>query len=231
MVNWTPQQFTNMCILSGCDYLSSIPSVGLKTAYKYIKKWNTPERAIRQARFDGLKVPLNYEKDFERARATFLYQRVYDPRSRQITTLSPLNSILSISGSLENSCALSTQPLAPLTSPTTLKDGDSLDSFEWIGRNLEPKIAMGIGEGFLNPFSHQPNLEGSGSDPDGLCPHQVQRYLKGSGPIPSIQRETSNGASPFLIVKTKILLSNSETSFSFHRISKQIKLFRLFYLL
>src|SRR4051812_38618421 len=33
---WTMDKFRWMCILSGCDYLPSIPGMGLKTAYKYL---------------------------------------------------------------------------------------------------------------------------------------------------------------------------------------------------
>lgn len=30
-------KFRHMCILSGCDYLDSLPGIGLKTALKFIK--------------------------------------------------------------------------------------------------------------------------------------------------------------------------------------------------
>lgn len=32
------EAFRHICILSGCDYLSSIPGMGLKTAYKLMKR-------------------------------------------------------------------------------------------------------------------------------------------------------------------------------------------------
>lgn len=32
------EAFRHMCILSGCDYLPSIPGMGLKTAYKLMKR-------------------------------------------------------------------------------------------------------------------------------------------------------------------------------------------------
>jgi len=31
-------QFLHMCILSGCDYLDSIPGMGIKSAHKYVKQ-------------------------------------------------------------------------------------------------------------------------------------------------------------------------------------------------
>jgi exonuclease-1 len=33
-----------MAILSGCDYLDSIPGMGLKTAYRLVRQYKTVER-------------------------------------------------------------------------------------------------------------------------------------------------------------------------------------------
>ena len=43
---WEASLFTDMCILSGCDYLPSIPGVGLKTAHATLRQFRTVERAI-----------------------------------------------------------------------------------------------------------------------------------------------------------------------------------------
>lgn len=32
-----------MCILAGCDYVPSLPGMGLKTAYKYFKKYRSAQ--------------------------------------------------------------------------------------------------------------------------------------------------------------------------------------------
>lgn len=90
LVGFTEGLFRQMCILSGCDYLPSIPGMGLKKAHKYIKRWKNAERVIKQCRFDGMKVPPNYLEEFKRAEATFVYQRVYDPVAKVLTTLCPL---------------------------------------------------------------------------------------------------------------------------------------------
>lgn len=42
--DWTDTEFRYMCILSGCDYLPNIPSLGLVGAYKLVKRHKTPER-------------------------------------------------------------------------------------------------------------------------------------------------------------------------------------------
>lgn len=33
---WTPNMFLTLCILSGCDYLSSINGIGFTTAFKIV---------------------------------------------------------------------------------------------------------------------------------------------------------------------------------------------------
>ena len=37
--NFTLDEFRQMCILSGCDYLASVPGIGLTTAHKLMKKY------------------------------------------------------------------------------------------------------------------------------------------------------------------------------------------------
>jgi exonuclease-1 len=40
--------FTDMCILSGCDYVDRVPGLGLKKAQKMIENFSTIERVMRQ---------------------------------------------------------------------------------------------------------------------------------------------------------------------------------------
>ena len=39
LVNVHEAQFLNMCILAGCDYLKSLPGIGLKSAAKKVRKY------------------------------------------------------------------------------------------------------------------------------------------------------------------------------------------------
>lgn len=41
---FTKQMVLEMCILSGCDYLQSLPGMGLKTAHALIKKFKTYDK-------------------------------------------------------------------------------------------------------------------------------------------------------------------------------------------
>ena len=88
---WTDEQFRAMAILSGCDYLPSIPGVGLKTAWTFLRKYRTPENVIRALRLEGKKsVPQGYLEAFMVTEKVFLHQRVYDPLKEMLVNLTEL---------------------------------------------------------------------------------------------------------------------------------------------
>lgn len=77
-----------MAILSGCDYLPSIPGVGLKTAWSLLRKYKTVEKVIRAIMLDGKKeVPPDYLNSVKLVEKVFLHQRVYDPRTERLVHL------------------------------------------------------------------------------------------------------------------------------------------------
>ncbi|KAI0049204.1 PIN domain-like protein [Auriscalpium vulgare] len=81
-------QFRALAVLSGCDYLASVPGVGLKTAGALLKKHRTPEGAIRALRLEGKKdVPRGYLEAFRLAEKVFLHQRVYDAAQGRLVHL------------------------------------------------------------------------------------------------------------------------------------------------
>ncbi|KAF2758177.1 hypothetical protein EJ05DRAFT_500695 [Pseudovirgaria hyperparasitica] len=124
LVGWSDAEFRRMAILSGCDYLKNPASMGLKTAYRHVRKYKTIERLVSAARFDGkIKFPAGYETSFEQAERTFLYQWVYCPDAQELVHLTPL--------------------------PDNLQAGD----MPYIGASLEPKTARGIAQGRLNPHT------------------------------------------------------------------------------
>ena len=49
MQGFTQDSFRQMCILSGCDYLSSVPGVGLGKALKFMRKFNQNPYKVRHA--------------------------------------------------------------------------------------------------------------------------------------------------------------------------------------
>ncbi|KAJ7061008.1 PIN domain-like protein [Mycena amicta] len=88
-------QFRAMAILSGCDYLPSIPGIGLKTACSLLRKWRTAEQVIRSIRMEGKKtVPRGYLDNFRLAEKCFLHQRVYDPVTERLVHLTEPEEVL-----------------------------------------------------------------------------------------------------------------------------------------
>jgi exonuclease-1 len=86
---WSDTQFRAMAILSGCDYLPSIPGIGLKTACTLLRKWKTVEQVLRAVAMEGKKsIPRRYLQSFRLAEKCFLHQRVYDPLQQKLVHLS-----------------------------------------------------------------------------------------------------------------------------------------------
>lgn len=127
LIGWTDADFRRMCILSGCDYLANIPKLGLKTAYRSIRKYKNVEKALRALQFEGqYHVPTDYLQNFKQAELTFLYQRVFCPNAAKLVTL---------------------------TAPA---DEINLDELPFIGADMDPEIARGVSSGDLHPTSKEP---------------------------------------------------------------------------
>ncbi|XP_016022220.2 exonuclease 1 isoform X2 [Rousettus aegyptiacus] len=91
---FTEEKFRYMCILSGCDYLSSLRGIGLAKACKVLRLANNPDivkviKKIGHYLRMNITVPEDYIKGFIQANNTFLYQLVFDPIKRKLI---PLNA-------------------------------------------------------------------------------------------------------------------------------------------
>jgi exonuclease-1 len=127
LTGWTDTEFRHMAILSGCDYLDSIGGMGLKTAYRLIRKHKTPERVIKMLQFNGKsKVPDNYLADFKQAELTFLYQRVFCPEKQELVFLTEPDSSIDV------------------------------ESMPFIGAAVQPRLAQSIARGNVNPITKKP---------------------------------------------------------------------------
>ncbi|XP_058072363.1 exonuclease 1 isoform X4 [Magnolia sinica] len=87
---FTRQMLLEMCILSGCDYLHSLPGLGLKRAHALMRKFKSYDKVIKHLRYSAISVPPLYEEDFKKAMLTFQHQRVYDPTSEDIVHLTSI---------------------------------------------------------------------------------------------------------------------------------------------
>ncbi|KAJ5885249.1 hypothetical protein N7495_009759 [Penicillium taxi] len=126
LVGWSDADFRHMCILSGCDYLANIPKMGLKTAYRSIRKYKTVERVLQMLKFDGqYKIPDGYLANFMQAEHTFIYQRVFCPEAKKLVTL------------------------------TVPEEGVNLEEMPFIGADVEAAIAVGVACGDLDPMTKE----------------------------------------------------------------------------
>ncbi|OEL27786.1 Exonuclease 1 [Dichanthelium oligosanthes] len=72
---FTRQMLLEMCILSGCDYLPSLPGMGVKRAHALIQKLKCHEKVIKHLRYSAVSVPPQYEENFKKAIWAFKFQR------------------------------------------------------------------------------------------------------------------------------------------------------------
>lgn len=94
---YTFDKFRRMCILSGCDYLDSLPGIGLKKALKFIL--TTEEDDMKKAlkkipqylKMKQLDVSDEYIDKFLKAEATFKYMYIYNPLERRMERLHDLD--------------------------------------------------------------------------------------------------------------------------------------------
>ena len=61
-------QFTDLCILCGCDYCVTLPGIGPKRAYQHLKKYGTIEGMIESGKFE---IPDAFVKRYEISRGLF----------------------------------------------------------------------------------------------------------------------------------------------------------------
>jgi exonuclease 1 len=127
LVGWSDAEFRRMAILSGCDYLPSINKMGLKTAYRYVRKYKNAEKVLRMLQFEGqLTVPSGYLEKYQQAELTFLHHRVFCPISKKLVFL------------------------------TQLEPGTKEEDLPYIGEDVDPDVAVGVACGDLHPTSKAP---------------------------------------------------------------------------
>ena len=132
LVGWTDAEFRRMAILSGCDYLPSINGMGLKKAYRMVRKYKTIDKILRMLQFDGkFHVPAGYLEAIEKAELTFLYQRVFCPSKDDIVTM------------------------------TTAEDASQVEHLSFIGATVKKEVAIAVARGDIDPVTKCPIRLGS----------------------------------------------------------------------
>lgn len=93
------QQFQNMCIMAGCDYLANVPGVGIHRAYNIICSSKNPFRTL-----ENKGAPKDYEEHFHETRAVFLHQTVFDVSTLEAVPLQEWKSDISVSPNTKKLC-------------------------------------------------------------------------------------------------------------------------------
>ncbi|KAK2648014.1 hypothetical protein Ddye_015503 [Dipteronia dyeriana] len=119
--------FIGMCVLAGCDFLPSVPGIGIAKAYSMVSKYRNLERVLSVLKFEkGSQMPEDYPKSFREAVAVFQHARVYDAGIKKIKHLKPLPQ----------------QLLQSLN-----------EELDFLGPEIPPSVATAIAEGHLDPIS------------------------------------------------------------------------------
>ncbi|KAJ0105784.1 hypothetical protein Patl1_19689 [Pistacia atlantica] len=125
--NFDQELFIGMCVLAGCDFLPSVPGIGIAKAYSMVSKYRNLDRVLSVLKIDkGGQVPEDYSKSFREAVAVFQHARIYDGGAKKLTHIKPLPQELleSLAGELD-----------------------------FLGPEIPPSVAAAIAEGHLDPFS------------------------------------------------------------------------------
>ncbi|RMZ84213.1 hypothetical protein DV738_g475, partial [Chaetothyriales sp. CBS 135597] len=122
LAGWTDDMFRRMAILSGCDYLPNINKIGLKTAYRFVRKHKETQKIIRMIALEGkLAVPADYLERFLHAELTFLHHRVFCPLRQEMVHMRELPRAL------------------------------NAEDMPYLGPYVEPDTIIGVACGDLNP--------------------------------------------------------------------------------
>ncbi|KDO31717.1 hypothetical protein SPRG_03635 [Saprolegnia parasitica CBS 223.65] len=83
------RMFVHACILAGCDFLDSLPHIGIVRAIQHVFDYRGVRGTLRiprllsKLKFDGTTVPDDYLERFYKAEALFYHHYVYDPSTQR----------------------------------------------------------------------------------------------------------------------------------------------------
>ncbi|TKY44777.1 Exonuclease 1 [Spatholobus suberectus] len=121
--------FTGMCVLAGCDFLPSVPGIGIARAHALVSKYRSLDRILSVLKLEkGNQMPEDYAKSFQEAVTVFQHARIYDTNAKGLKHMKPLpqNFLESLDGKLD-----------------------------FLGPEIPPSIVTAIAEGNLNPSTKE----------------------------------------------------------------------------
>ncbi|KAH0457794.1 hypothetical protein IEQ34_013109 [Dendrobium chrysotoxum] len=191
---FTKQMILEMCIFSGCDYLPSLPGMGLKRAHALIRKYKSHEKVTKHLRYSGVSIPPVYEESFKKAVWAFQHQRVYDPEKECIVETSSSVLVVDKAFAMENSETIGKRKRLELPVQKNRK---------FRAPKFTPKVLMKSS----SPCSKNPDSDstGSGVMPLSSATDRSQDFLLNSGhsndklPVtPSMEDRLTNRCNKFL---------------------------------
>ncbi|GMN46284.1 hypothetical protein TIFTF001_015476 [Ficus carica] len=125
--NFDKELFTGMCVLAGCDFLPSVPGIGIAKSHALVSKYRNLDRVLSVLKLEKRKqMPEDYPKSFIKALAVFRHALIYDADTKKLKHMRPL--------------------------PETLLQ--SLDrELDFLGPEIPPSVAIAIAEGNVDPIS------------------------------------------------------------------------------
>ncbi|GMY23922.1 exonuclease 1 [Fagus crenata] len=89
--NFDMELFRGMCVLAGCDFLPSVPGIGIAKAYAFVSKYRNLDRALSVLKLEkGNQMPDDYFKSFREAVAVFQHAQIYDIDTKKLKHMKPL---------------------------------------------------------------------------------------------------------------------------------------------
>ncbi|KAG0556088.1 hypothetical protein KC19_11G025000 [Ceratodon purpureus] len=144
--NFSKQMILEMCIMSGCDYLPSLPGMGVKRAHGLIKRFKTYQKVMKHLKFSGVLIDKQYEQGFQRAILTFHHHRVYDPVKKEMVHLTDVPGKLDIDLNFLGPYVSQTVAIAIAkgeVDPTTYEPFEDVRSSGRIATDLKAKAHRG----------------------------------------------------------------------------------------
>ncbi|XWS60896.1 hypothetical protein CRYUN_Cryun07bG0077300 [Craigia yunnanensis] len=122
--NFDKELFTCMCVLAGCDFLPSVPGIGIVKAHSLVSKYRNLDRVLSVLKIEkGSQMPEDYSKSFKEAVTVFQHARIYDAEIKGLKHMKPLTQLLQ-----------------------SLDDG-----LDFLGPEIPPSVAAAIAVGNLDP--------------------------------------------------------------------------------
>ncbi|CAI9113503.1 OLC1v1014115C1 [Oldenlandia corymbosa var. corymbosa] len=134
--NFDKELFTGMCVLAGCDFLPSIPGIGIARAHGLVSKYRNLDRVLSILKLEKKsKIPESYSKCFKESVAVFKHARVYDGSLKLLKHMNPI--------------------------PDELLECFN-EGLDFLGPEMPPSMVTGIAHGDLHPGT----LEAFNESPD-----------------------------------------------------------------